>query len=88
MHGYIDADLRMKERALDKLTRPRRSSRFQPGDELLRFSRAFATLSRLAVADWIARRDDTGKQQNHDRAKPQSEPRLKLLLDENLSPRL
>jgi site-specific recombinase XerD len=37
-HGYVDADLKMKEQALDKLTPAHgRSSRFKPGDELLRF---------------------------------------------------
>lgn len=37
-HGYVEADLRMKELALNKLTPAQgRSSRFQPKDELLRF---------------------------------------------------
>jgi integrase len=40
-HGYIEADLRMKELALNKLTPAKgRSSRFQPGDEPLRFIEA------------------------------------------------
>jgi site-specific recombinase XerD len=37
-HGYIEADLNMKERALAKLTPAKgRLSRFEPGDDLLQF---------------------------------------------------
>jgi site-specific recombinase XerD len=37
-HGYIEADLKMKQLALDKLYPAQgRTSRFQPKDELLRF---------------------------------------------------
>ena len=37
-HGYIEADLNMKERALAKLTPAKgRMSRFEPGDDLLQF---------------------------------------------------
>ena len=37
-YGYVEADLKMKEQALDRLTPAHgRSSRFRPGDELLRF---------------------------------------------------
>jgi integrase/recombinase XerD len=37
-HGYIEADLATKERALEKLAPAQgRLSRFQPKDELLRF---------------------------------------------------
>ena len=37
-HGYVAADLQMKEAALDKLTPPQgRPSRFKPKDDLLRF---------------------------------------------------
>ena len=37
-HSYIEADLKMKELALDRLAPAQGcSSRFQPGDELLRF---------------------------------------------------
>ena len=40
-HGYVEADLSMKEKALRKLDSPsRRPTRFRPGDRLLAFLEA------------------------------------------------
>jgi hypothetical protein len=37
-HGYVEADLRRKQQALNLLSTPRvRSAHFQPKDKLLRF---------------------------------------------------